>query len=354
MDPGMDPSRIRAIWVILILVLIGILGVSAWKWFKQGTMFRSLPVYGKLPDFEFTERAGNTVGSRKLGGKVWIADFIFTRCAGPCPMMTWNMSQLQTMLQDVDDVRLVTFTVDPEFDTPQVLTEYARRFQAGKDRWFFLTGKTDAIRKLAQENFKLTAVQHISPDENDILHSTHFILVDAKGYIRGYYNSADPEVFSRIVADVRKLLRWQHTLPALNAILNSTSTLLLLSAYRAVRTRRLLLHRNLMFAAIITSAAFLVSYLIYHFGVQLTKRYEGPFRPLYFTILISHTILAITVLPLVLMTTARALRGQKGDPTLTSPELPVHFAKHRAIARWTFPIWLYVSVTGVVVYLMLY
>lgn len=143
-------------------------------------------------------------------------------------------------------------------------------------------------------------------------------------------------------------------LPTLNAVLNSANTVLLLSAYWAVRTRRLILHRNLMYGAIVTSTLFLVSYLTYHFGFQLTKRYEGPFRLLYFSILISHTILAIAVLPMVLITAVQALRAQKEDPNLISPALRERFAKHRSMARKTFPIWLYVSITGVVVYWMLY
>ena len=143
-------------------------------------------------------------------------------------------------------------------------------------------------------------------------------------------------------------------LPLLNAALNSASAILVVSAYCAVRRRRFALHRNLMLAALATSAAFLTSYLIYHFVFQLTTPYKGPFRPLYRCILASHTLLAASVPPLVLVTIARALRAQKGDPVFSLPELRAHFAKHRTIARWTFPIWLYVSVTGVVIYRMLY
>ncbi len=143
-------------------------------------------------------------------------------------------------------------------------------------------------------------------------------------------------------------------LPLLNAALNSASAILLVSAYGAVRKRCWALHRNLMLATIVTSAAFLTSYLIYHFVFHLHTSYKGPFRPLYLGILLSHTLLAMAVLPLVLVTAARALRAQKSDPELSSPELKTHFARHRAIARWTFPIWLYVSITGVIIYLMLY
>ena len=130
-------------------------------------------------------------------------------------------------------------------------------------------------------------------------------------------------------------------LPALNACLNATSTMFLLLAYRAIRRLEIDRHRRLMISAAITSALFLVSYLTYHARVgSVHFAGQGPVRTLYFSILVTHTILAITVLPLVLRTLYLGLR-RRDD-------------KHRRIARWTFPIWLYVSVTGVVVYLMLY
>jgi putative membrane protein len=130
-------------------------------------------------------------------------------------------------------------------------------------------------------------------------------------------------------------------LPALNACLNATSALFLLLAYRAIRRREIERHRGLMLAAAITSAVFLVSYLTYHARVGSVRfTGQGPVRTVYFAILISHTILAATVLPLVLRTLYLGLRRRDGQ--------------HRRIARWTFPIWLYVSVTGVVVYVMLY
>lgn len=140
-------------------------------------------------------------------------------------------------------------------------------------------------------------------------------------------------------------------LPTLNAVLNSTSAVLLVAALVAVRCRRLVLHRNLMLSAITVSAFFLVSYLTYHYlhGHQV---YRGTARGLYLLILGTHTILAISVLPLVLITSWLALREKSA--ALTGPDVKARFASHRMIARWTFPIWLYVSVTGVVVYWMLY
>ena len=130
-------------------------------------------------------------------------------------------------------------------------------------------------------------------------------------------------------------------LPAVNATLNAVAALLLLAGYREIRRGRLARHRAAMIAACGASTLFLVSYVIYH--AQAGSRPftgTGPVRIVYFTILVSHVILAAAILPLALITLVRALKGQ--------------FARHAALARWTLPIWLYVSVTGVIVYLMLY
>ena len=130
-------------------------------------------------------------------------------------------------------------------------------------------------------------------------------------------------------------------LPALNAALNATSALFLVLAYRAIRRKEVSRHRRLMLTAATISALFLVSYLTYHARVGSVRfTYPGPVRAVYLTILASHTLLAAATLPLVLRTLFLGLKGRVD--------------RHRAIARWTFPIWLYVSVTGVDVYLMLY
>ncbi len=131
------------------------------------------------------------------------------------------------------------------------------------------------------------------------------------------------------------------SLPALNAVLNATAATLLVLGYRFIRRRRVGAHRACMLLAVLASSVFLTSYLVYHARVgSVPFRGGGWARPLYFAILISHTVLAAAIVPLVAVTLARALRGR--------------FDRHAAIARWTLPIWLYVSVTGVVVYLMLY
>ena len=130
-------------------------------------------------------------------------------------------------------------------------------------------------------------------------------------------------------------------LPHLNAILNSTSAVLLLSGYSFIRRGNVRAHRNCQVTAVVTSALFLISYLTYHYFHGSTRfTGQGVVRPVYFVILISHTILAVVIVPLILITIYRAARGD--------------FERHRRIARWTLPLWLYVSVTGVIVYLMLY
>jgi len=132
-----------------------------------------------------------------------------------------------------------------------------------------------------------------------------------------------------------------HDLPAVNATLNALSGLLLLAGYFLIRARRIEAHRRCMLAAFATSALFLACYLVYHYevgSVPFTR--QGIVRPIYFSILITHVVLAATVPPLALVTLSRGLQAR--------------YAKHRAIARWTLPIWLYVSVTGVLVYVLLY
>lgn len=130
-------------------------------------------------------------------------------------------------------------------------------------------------------------------------------------------------------------------LPALNATLNATSAVLLTTGWILIRRGRIAQHRAVMIAAVCTSVLFLISYLVYHAqvgSVRFTK--QGPIRAVYFTILLTHTVLAAAIVPLVMVTLTRGLRAR--------------YERHRRIARWTMPIWLYVSVTGVIVYLMLY
>jgi protein SCO1/2 len=159
-----------------------------------------LPVLGEIPDFELTAQTGEPYTRRDLDGKVWIADFIFTNCTGPCPRMSGLMRKVQNSLADRPDVRLVSFTVDPERDTPEVFSAYARRYQAREGVWYFLTGPEQTLNMLSFEAFKVGRVGGGNLD-----HGTYFVLVDQRGRIRGYYGTSEPNNIDQLLTDVRRL-----------------------------------------------------------------------------------------------------------------------------------------------------
>lgn len=188
--------------VLLISSLLGLF----WLNHKLGEHKRKistpdLPVLVQLPPFSLVERSNNPMGLDNLKDSVWIADFIFTRCAGPCPLMSSRMSKLQTTFKNESSLKLVSITVDPEYDTAQVLGEYANRFQASSERWYFLTGDKAKIHELAKGGFLVGGVDDMT------LHSTRFILVDRRGRVRGYYDSQDEQDFQKLIHDAGILLR---------------------------------------------------------------------------------------------------------------------------------------------------
>ena len=167
------------------------------------------PVLGEVPPFALTRQDGQGFSQADLIGKVWIADFIFTTSAGPCPLMTQRMENLNNRFRQDQDLRLVSFSVDPEYDTPEVLTEYATHFGAQPERWAFLTGDRDAIYDLSIKGFKLAVDDQVDPGDYDhmIIHSTYFVLVDRAARIRGYYDGTDPERLAQLANDTTMLLR---------------------------------------------------------------------------------------------------------------------------------------------------
>ena len=165
---------------------------------------RTVSAYGSVPEFELINQDGKNFGSPDLRGKVWIADFIYSSCPGPCPMISSRMSELQKPLEKTD-VRLVSFTVDPAKDTPEVLRTYAERLQAEPGRWDFLTGAQSTIYNLSRNGFKLA----VGEEKGVPIHSTRMILVDRYGAIRGYYDAAEPDAVTKLVADTTHLLREQ-------------------------------------------------------------------------------------------------------------------------------------------------
>lgn len=160
----------------------------------------SLPDMGAVPKFQLTSETGDPFGSEMLDGKVWVANFIFTTCHGPCPRMTSQMRKLHSDLKDLTDVNYVSFTVDPDNDTPSALAAYARQYGADPDRWRFLTGSKSELDRLSYDAFHLGKV-----GGPRIEHSGRFVLVDRKSRIRGYYDSSDPEALKQLASDILAL-----------------------------------------------------------------------------------------------------------------------------------------------------
>lgn len=167
---------------------------------------RTINFYGTVPSFQLTNQDGKPFGLQQLRGKIWIADFIFTLCPGPCPMISSRMSELQKPLENTD-VHLVSVSVDPEHDTPAVLRGYAEKLQAKQGRWDFLTGSKQAIYDLSRNGFKLAISD--SGETGTPVHSTRMILVDRRGQIRGYYDATAPDAMTKLLADANHLLREQ-------------------------------------------------------------------------------------------------------------------------------------------------
>ena len=208
-DESQAPPRIpRLGWVIAFL---GITMLIAWAYTQFSADIRSRRVASRLerlapaPQFQFTAQDGTTVSNADFKGKVWVANFIFTRCAGPCPVMTSRMAELnQALSGKAKDVELVSITVDPEYDTPQVLKEYGERVGASPDKWKFLTGPKDQIEATVMKGF----LQALSREPSGApIHSTRFVLVDRDGWMRGFLDGNDPELAQKLLMDIGDLLR---------------------------------------------------------------------------------------------------------------------------------------------------
>jgi protein SCO1/2 len=160
-----------------------------------------LPVLGSVPRFQLTDQNGRAFDSgQTLQSTIWVADFFFTNCPGPCPLMSSKLKQVQTYLTGTG-IKILSFTVDPAHDTPRVLFEYGRHFDARSGTWYFLTGPRQTLQVLSKDAFKLGDV------DDTMDHSTRFVLVDRKGRIRAYYLSTEQHVVDQLVADAKALLK---------------------------------------------------------------------------------------------------------------------------------------------------
>jgi protein SCO1/2 len=165
------------------------------------------PPLRALPDFSLTAvtvDGASPLDLRALRGRVWVADFVYTSCAGPCPMLTANMASLQKRLPP--SVGLLSFTVDPDHDSSEVLTVYARKFNADPQRWFFVDGDKAALMRLFRDGFQIAVAENAAaePGQN-VAHTTRFVLIDGDGRIRGYYDGDDPASLDKLASDAGRL-----------------------------------------------------------------------------------------------------------------------------------------------------
>lgn len=255
------------------------------------------------------------------------------------------MRKLQDAFAGKPDIVLVSIALTG--DDPALLQRFAQDHRADPAQWLFLTdpGKTDDVLALVQQSFFQPALRKQDAKPGDeIDHTTSLLVIDRHGMMRGYIDGTDAANVPALIAQVRQVAAERYWLPAQNAVLNSLSAFLLILGWIAIKRRRETLHTACMMLALATSAAFLAGYLYFHFAVleaQPTRfRGEGWVRPVYFGILLTHTALAAIVAPLALYVAYQGWRDRR--------------PRHVRVARWTLPIWLYVSITGVIVYALLY
>ena len=198
---GRKFDKSTLIWVMLGVIIIAIAAVNLWSVFDTKPEIVTATIMDSVPDFSLTNQQGEPLGLSDMAGKIWVADFIFTNCPTICPAMTQEMARLQSEFV-ADPVYFVSFSVDPERDTPRVLSRYAAAYGADDRRWHFLTGDKTKIYQLAEQGFSLAAGHKGS----EILHSPRFVLVRADGDIHDFYDSRSGPAMLRLRRDVKTLL----------------------------------------------------------------------------------------------------------------------------------------------------
>ncbi len=210
-DPEPSPwlRRLLRIWVLLAAIVV----VAGTAVLNREPPAAPPEEYGTVPEFSLVDQRDGAYGTAQLLNGVWVANFIFTRCKTVCPMFSAKMADVQTRLRaENKDVTLVSFSVDPDFDTPEVLAEYAERFNADPDRWRFLTGASTAIRTVVVDGMKMHMEDANEVERpEDLMHGSHFVLVDGTHTIRGFYNVNDADTVDRLMRDIDQLVAAQGT-----------------------------------------------------------------------------------------------------------------------------------------------
>jgi protein SCO1/2 len=198
-----------ALWGLLVTAILILVLFAALRGAPSTEPAAPLPVIAEVPAFELVGRGGEVITAEHFRGEPWVADFIFTRCVAVCPRMSMQMKKVVGSLGEDTSIRFVSISVDPEHDTPEVLSAYAERYEAGED-WYFLTGERAAIHRLIKEGFLLPFDPDPDPELTNgidpIVHSNRFVLVDREGRIRATYDPFERDALERLEADARRLL----------------------------------------------------------------------------------------------------------------------------------------------------
>jgi protein SCO1/2 len=206
-DVPARPGIPRIGWIVAFLAAAGLIGLAyvSLKSTRPPALPSNLEKISKVPGFQLTDQTGKSITLEDLKGKIWAANFIFTRCKGPCPITTLRMQELNTKLKKArGNVELVTFTVDPEYDTPEILKTFGEQQGADPASWKFLTGTPDAIQKIVV----IGLLQPLAKEPDGTpAHSTRIVLVDRDGWLCGYQDGLDPEAVQKLMVDIGELLR---------------------------------------------------------------------------------------------------------------------------------------------------
>ena len=206
MKPDSAPGRVSpAVATVLVVLLLAAVAAGLWLVMGRPSGGPDLPRLGAAPAFDLVSEQGRKVTRDDLEGRVWIADFIFTRCGGSCPILSAKMVALAERTAAVPGLRFVSFGVDPEYDTPEVLAAYGQKLGADPARWTFLHGDRPVVRALIKDGFKLAIEDAPADSVEPILHSTRFVLVDGEGTIRGYYDGMEQPPVDELEKDARAL-----------------------------------------------------------------------------------------------------------------------------------------------------
>jgi len=205
-NPKMNLGRGPRAWALRLVLIAS--AALAYMFFGGAPQPQPLPVMGVVPAFEYTNQDGESFGTRQLGETVWVANFIFTRCNTVCPVFTGEMYKVQQRVEDMGDkIHLVSFSVDPEYDTPEVLKQYAAEHGVNTQNWSFLTGPIDQVKNTVVTGMKIMLSERGDPEDvQGLLHGSHFVVVDALQQVRGYYDANDQDAVEQMLLDLKSLV----------------------------------------------------------------------------------------------------------------------------------------------------